>query len=472
MRFFPLAALLAASPVLAQVDSAKTPPIIAKSVRTGSVTITGAGSTGDISGMKVPSLGRPANADLATILGRTVNVEDYRLSADGTDWAPAIVRARNALTAAGGGVMRVSTPGSLTIAATISIPKGNPPIKLRCDSQATRFVNAASLTYAMFYVGGPTPEGGVGFGVEGCAFTGANLTSSYAFVLENANAMTFRNLDFSNMTTGINSFAGYALTLEDITALNVTSLFYSSTAAHNFVARRIKVYNGGTSLRFDGATDNISIVESDFEFVGTPLQMAGGTALRFVGNYVEYQTNDPIYSTAPNYGADISNNWIAFGNAPWVVVNFVGGQIKGNSIYNQNVAIGAGTIDVEIGDNRVTGTSVVATSPYQVPTYTNSWKQQDGYSPVGFRKGRDGKVYLRGNLLNSTATLGTSAFTLPAGYRPGSQRTFVTANSGTSLSRVSINGDGQVVIDSASGAGTGGDPYQAGLDGISFEPGV
>ena len=101
-----------------------------------------------------------------------------------------------------------------------------------------------------------------------------------------------------------------------------------------------------------------------------------------------------------------------------------------------------------------------------------SWKQQDGYSPVGFRKGRDGKVYLRGNLLNSTAALDTSAFTLPAGYRPGSQRTFVTANSGTSLSRVSINGDGQVVINSASGAGTGGDPYQAGLDGISFEPGV
>ena len=435
--------------------------------------ILGPGSTGDVSGMSVPALGRPAQPSLSTILGRRIEVADFRLPADGTDWGPAFNRARLALVAAGGGVLNVSTPGTLTIATQVAFPKGAPPILLRCESSATVLTNAASLTSPMFSVGGSTPEGAAGFDAEGCAFTGANTTSSFAFGLQNANAVTFSNLSFTGLTTAITSASGFAITMRGTVSLNVGTTFYSSTAAHNFVADRIKVYNGGAAIYFVGATDNATIQNSDFEFPSGPTVRFdnGGTSLRYVGNYTEYFGGDPIFSAAPLYGSDISNNWIALGS-PWSAINMVGGQFKGNSIYNQIIAWGSGTVDMEVGDNRVTGTGSVQPSPYQVPPLTNSWTQQANHSPVGFRKGRDGKVYLRGNLLKATAGLGISAFTLPAGYRPGSQRTFVTANSGGALSRVGINGDGQVVINAASGAGTSGDPYQAGLDGISFEPGT
>lgn len=429
---------------------------------------------GDSSGMNITLPGRSTVPTLATALAMTAQVEFFRLPADGSDWGPGIQRAQVFL-AATGGTMRISTPGTLTIATQVSLPKGNPYLKLACDSQASVITNAPSLQIGMFSAGGATAAGGMNVDVDGCAFAGANTTASYAFSLNNANGMAIKNSSFTNMTTAINATATYAATLDNVMFNGVTSPFYSSTAAHNLVARRVKSYGGGTVFRLDGASDNVSIVEGDFESTGAVVQMAGGTALRYVGNYTEYFTGDPIYSTAPLYGADISNNWIALGQgglSTWSLKNFVGGQFKGNSVYNQTIAYGAGTVDIEVGDNRQTGTGSVAATPYQAPALGNSWTQQANYSTVGFRKGRDGKVYLRGNLLNSTAALGTTVFTLPAGYQPGTIRTFATSNSSNGLTSVQIGVDGSVKIMQTSGAGTAGTPYQASLDGISFEPGT
>ena len=448
--------------------------------------IQGLGSRGRIDGMSVAPGDAPTASFLKDILGRTVDVADFRGPLDGSDWGPAIGRALTKLQSAGG-VMRISTPGTLTINTQVSFPKSGPDVLLRCDSWATVLTVGASLSAHMFAVGGASAPGRMPLGVEGCAFAGRSGAGSI-FAMQNANAMTFRRLKFTSMGTAITSAHGYAVTLEDVMSDGVQSLFYSSTAAHNFVGRRIKAYGGGTTIRFDGVTDNASIVESDFEIIGTALQMAGGTALRFVGNYVEYMANDPVYSSAPLYGTDFSNNWVALGRSNWNVVNWVGGQIKGNAIYSQSVTFGAGTVDVEVGDNTVTGgvqttnptgsssyatlAGAIPPSPYQAPTLANAWTQQANYSPAGFRKGRDGRVYLRGNLLNSTAALGTAAFTLPVGYRPGSVRTFSTSNSANGLSAIQIAPDGTVKIMQTSGAGASGNPYQAGLDGISFEPGA
>jgi len=447
-------------------------PIFTGTATMPKISLSGAGSTGDVSGMSVPMAGRPVAPTLATALAMTAQVEFFRLPADGPDWGPGIQRAQQFL-AATGGTMRISTPGTVAITTTVNIPKGNPYLKLACDSQASVITNSASLQNAMFSVGSTTAAGGVNFDVDGCAFAGANTTASYAFYLNNANGMTIKNASFSNMTTAINASASYAVSLDNIVFSAVTAPFYSSTSAHNFVARRVKTYGGGTVFRFDAATDNISIVEGDFEGSGPTLQMAGGTALRYVGNYTEYFTGDPIFSTGPLYGADISNNWIALGSggaSTWSLKNFVGGQFKGNSIYNQTISFGAGTIDMEVGDNVLTGTGSIAATPYQSPTLANSWTQQANYSVAGFRKGRDGKVYLRGNLLNSTSALGTAAFTLPANYRPGTIRTFSTSNSANGLTAVQIGTDGTVKIMQTSGAGTSSNPYQASLDGIAFEP--
>ena len=438
------------------------------------VALTGSGSTGAIPNMTVPLSGRSVAPTLATALGMTAQVEFFRLPADGADWGPGIQRAQQFL-AATGGMIRISTPGALAIATQVSIPKGNPYLKLSCDSQATVLTNAASLTSAMFSAGGSTASGGLNFDADGCAFAGANTSASNAFVLNNANGMTVKNASFTNMATAFNANASYAVSLENVVFNGVTSPFYSTTSAHNFVARRVKAYGGGTVFRFDGATDNASIVEGDFEGTGSVVKIAGGTALRYIGNYTEYFTADPIEATAPLYGADISNNWIALGSgglATWSLKNFVGGQLKGNAVHNQAITFGAGTTDIEVGDNRIVDTGSVQPTPYQAPTLGNSWTQQANYSLVGFRKGRDGKVYLRGNLLNSTAALGTAAFTLPAGYQPGTIRTFSTSNSANGLTAVQIGADGTVKIMQTSGAGASGNPYQASLDGVSFEPGT
>lgn len=479
MRFRLIAALVASLFSIQAVayDATKAPRYASPDMYRPNVDrliINGPGSVGDVSGMSVPMPGRMVAPTLATALAMTAQVEFFRLPTDGSDWGPGIQRAQ-AFLASTGGTMRISTPGTLSIATQVSIPKGNPYLKLACDSQASVLTNAASLQAAMFSVGGSTAAGGINFDLDGCAFAGANTSASYAFLLNNANGMTIKNASFSNMATAFNASASYAVSLDNVVFNGVTAPFYSSTSAHNLVGRRVKTYGGGTVFRLDGASDNVSIIEGDFEGSGSTLQIAGGTALRYVGNYTEYFTGDPIYSTAPLYGADISNNWIALGAGgagTWSLKNFVGGQFKGNSIYNQTITFGTGTVDIEAGDNRVTGTGTVQPSPYQAPTLTNGWVQQTNYSTAGFRRGRDGKVYLRGNLINSTSALGTTAFILPAGYQPGTIRTFSASNSSNGLTMVQIGVDGAVKIIQTSGAGTSGNPYQGSLDGICFEPGT
>ena len=441
------------------------------------IILNGPGSTGDVSGMSVTLPSRTVAPTLAGVLGLTAQVEWFRLPADGPDWGPALQRAQASL-AATGGTLRVATPGRLTIATQVTFPKdGAPQIALRCDSLATVFTVGAGLTKAMFKAGGATDVGGMPLTVEGCSFAGDGAGT--AWELQNANTMTFRHLQFSNLTTGINTRAGFALTLDDIVAVNVQTLFASFTPAHNFVGRRVKAYGGNNVFLFAGGpSDNVSITEGDFESNGMPLQMTGGSALRFVGNYVEYTANEPVYSTATLNNPDISHNAISLGKSAWSVKNLKGGQFKGNFCYRQTITWDPGTVDVEVADNTVAGAAegpylagFIAPTPYQVPALLNGWTQQQNYSPVGFRRGRDGRVYLRGNLVNGSAALGTAAFTLPYAYRPASQRVFLAA--GTSgLTTVTINGDGNVYITATGGAGTSGNPYQAGLDGISFEPGT
>lgn len=432
--------------------------------------IHGQDSTGAVPNLTVPMPGRSVAPTLSAALAMTAQVEFFRRPEDGSDWGPGLQRAQQFL-AQTGGVMRVSTPNRLVIASQVSLPKGNPPLVLRCDSTASIFVNDPKLTKGMFAGGGPSAAGGIGVEVEGCGFAGDTPTTGTGFVLTNANGMVFRNNAFTRMAAGILSTEGYALTLDGGSFDNVLRPFQSTGSAHNFVARRVKAYGGNQTFMFGGPTDNISISDGDFEGIATVLQMAGGSALRFVGNYVEYMVYDPIYSSAPLYGADFSNNWVALGQNNWSVVNWVGGQFKRNSIYNQTITFPSNTVDLEVADNLQSGTASVGAMPYQVPTLVNSWIQQPNYSSIGFRKAADGTVRLRGNLLNYTAALKSAAFQLPYGYRPATQRVFVAAGS-SGPTTVTINGDGTVIVTATGGAGTDGNPYQAGLDGISFEPGT
>lgn len=57
------------------------------------------------------------------------------------------------------------------------------------------------------------------------------------------------------------------------------------------------------------------------------------------------------------------------------------------------------------------------------PSFANSWTNHgSGFETVGFRKLWDGTVELKGVISNGT--LGTTAFTLPTGYRPALTQSF------------------------------------------------
>lgn len=93
------------------------------------------------------------------------------------------------------------------------------------------------------------------------------------------------------------------------------------------------------------------------------------------------------------------------------------------------------------------------------PTFTNSWSNYGSdYDTAAYYKDKD-RVFLQG--LIKGGTVGTSAFTLPSGYRPKKRKIF-TVNSGNSFGRVDILTNGNVLID-----GICSNSYVS-LEGISF----
>lgn len=108
-------------------------------------------------------------------------------------------------------------------------------------------------------------------------------------------------------------------------------------------------------------------------------------------------------------------------------------------------------------DNRTTTTAIaqkirfitdagelVAETPATV-TFAGAWSENIN---VRYWKQRDGHVRLRGRLAGGTAA--TTAFTLPAGYRPSTNLLFVTLNAfDNTVSFITVNTDGTVVPASA-----------------------
>jgi hypothetical protein len=130
------------------------------------------------------------------------------------------------------------------------------------------------------------------------------------------------------------------------------------------------------------------------------------------------------------------------------------------------------------GDTGATGgNATVPMDPWHVvggvggePPFTNNWSSYLGgapqYPPVAFRKNPLGVVQLRGVLLAGTAqtaNAGTTAFTLPVGYRPVYRMLFDTTETVGQKSLV-ISPDGTVTSGIALGAGNG-----LLLDGLSFD---
>ncbi len=105
-----------------------------------------------------------------------------------------------------------------------------------------------------------------------------------------------------------------------------------------------------------------------------------------------------------------------------------------------------------------------ALDAWTAPTFTNSWANLGvaNRNTAGYFKDASGIVHLRGVI--SSGAIGTSAFTLPSGYRPqnGEVRPVVTNNGTTDVfGRVTIDSNGNVIP--AVGGGT-----WTSLDGLQF----
>jgi hypothetical protein len=107
------------------------------------------------------------------------------------------------------------------------------------------------------------------------------------------------------------------------------------------------------------------------------------------------------------------------------------------------------------------------------PAFQNSWVHFDsGTGTPGGGTQRDvgfyrhaGRVHLQG--VTKTGASGTTAFTLPAGYRPITARLMMVAASG-GTAWIAINSDGTVVPTNTLGSGVATYCF---LDGVSFRYG-
>lgn len=83
------------------------------------------------------------------------------------------------------------------------------------------------------------------------------------------------------------------------------------------------------------------------------------------------------------------------------------------------------------------------------PSLLNSWANFGGSAQVAGYLKDAGYVHLTGVVKDGTATPGTVIFTLPSGYRPAAEETFVVASNGA-YGECVIQSDGDVTINAGS----------------------
>jgi hypothetical protein len=108
------------------------------------------------------------------------------------------------------------------------------------------------------------------------------------------------------------------------------------------------------------------------------------------------------------------------------------------------------------GDISIAGNARRSGEAWTAVTFTNSWADYGStYAPAAYRKDAQGYVHLRG--LIKSGTLGSAAFTLPAGFRPGytniymgrgnvvSAASYTASDLDKNNGRVDINTGGSVI---------------------------
>lgn len=124
------------------------------------------------------------------------------------------------------------------------------------------------------------------------------------------------------------------------------------------------------------------------------------------------------------------------------------------------------TMDSGFITNGALSSSSVSTDSgsWTAVTFQNSWTNYSTptWAPAAYYKDAMGFVHLKGLIANGT--LGSTAFTLPAGFRPANARLFGPITGGNTIGRIDINTNGTVVIQNV------GTPQTwVTLEGITFQ---
>lgn len=120
----------------------------------------------------------------------------------------------------------------------------------------------------------------------------------------------------------------------------------------------------------------------------------------------------------------------------------------------------------KIADDAVTAAEIEPQQDWIAPTFLNSWVNYGNpWANAGYMKDSLGFVHLRGII--KSGTINTTAFTLPAGYRPATSNQdelFIVHSSGA-IGRIDIKGDGTVLP-------VAGNNSDVSLAGITFKAGA
>jgi hypothetical protein len=413
-----------------------------------------------LASFSVVDLSVAPTANLYNRLHDTVSVKDFGAKGDGvTDDSAAIQAAITYVQALSKGGRLYAPAGTYLIQSAPSIAKTAGALRFFGDGTATVFKAGASLPAGpMFNVGlGSSAAGGVDFVISDMSIQppAGGGSNTNGFQLLNANGIHFKRVTFGAVKLGVSMNSCFAVRFSSCTWLGtLVQAVYSSTAAHNIVFDKCNGFGvGGTTgqvMRLDAATNNIVMVNCDWESCASIYNVAAGSSsIRIVGCYIEYCVNQEFFHQGLCFNIAIEGNWIALNGAGGVgggtstYQNWVGGSFKNNSGFNMTIAWDTTVSDVDVGQNFSVGSYTIAAAPFTtVSSFLNSWTA--GTHTIGYKKFENGLVELRGNCTAGVGSLGNPVFVLPVKYRPSQQKIFACITAANTLAQVIVDTNGNI----------------------------
>ncbi len=296
---------------------------------------------------------------------------------------------------------------------------------------------------ARLEINSPTPNGDL--------FRIKKSTGDIKMIIDSSGRMALGDLDASNFYNDTSKL--YIRNVVNTTSnfrkssLNVSTIVSSSSITHGISSRLYSTYIANAAI---SGTDqspnngNSGVVGESDNGIGT----VGRSTNSVGGNFMSFNYIGLIATTQSGPFAFQSN-----GN-----INAIG-----NIYTTGSVGMGTNTPTEKLDVNgNITLTGKIINEAWQTPTLNAPWADYGaGYASVRYYKDKENVVHLSG-LLN-TGAVGSTIFTLGAGYRPVNGTLMFNVNNGNSLGRIDISTAGLVVF-------TFGPVTAAwvSLDGISF----